>query len=186
MAKPPSARRIKGVNVVGLARFLRARRKTTPLGHLSESAEALLEERILASEWYPFVPFLEIVQLTYKEVLGESEAKALEMGTAGGIQALGSYHKGFVRQNDPVGTLQLMRTAWPMYFDFGELSLEVESPRSAVFTLHGYDDVTPGHAGLIVGWHVASLIVSGAKNAKAQVLARPWVTAPRLSHRLSF
>jgi hypothetical protein len=186
MDVPREKRRVKGVNIVGFSKLLRARRKTHPLGTLAPEVAAMLDQRILATEWYPFPAFQGLVDLVDREVLHGNELGALQMGMAGGAEILQSTHKGFVRPGDAAATLLNMVVAWPQYFDWGELHAEREGSRAVRFHLDGYRDVSQCHGGLIVGWHVAAAIAAGEKNAKGIILERPWKGAPRLSHRVTF
>jgi hypothetical protein len=186
MDVPREKRQVKGVNIVGFAKLLRGRRKTQPLGPVPPEVAALFEERVLATEWYPFVPFQGLVDLVDREVLHGNEAATFQMGVVGGSEVFSTTHKGFVRVGDAAATLLNMRLAWHQYFDFGELLVEREGPRAVRFTVEGYRDVSACHGALIAGWHTAAALVAGEKNGKGVILERPWKDGKKLSHRVTF
>ncbi len=177
---------MKGSNLIGLVKLLRGLRKTRPLQGLSPAALALLDERVLVTDWYPFEPFLEFVELTYRDLLKGSEEAALQMGIAGGREALAGVHKAFISQGDAAASLLAMKPAWRAYFDFAQLSAEKVGTNAVRFNLIDYPDVGAAHGMLIVGWHVAAARLAGSEKARAEVVLKPWTGAPHLAHCVHF
>jgi hypothetical protein len=181
-----STRKVKGANLLGLVKLVKSYRKTHAIDGLSASAESLLADHVLASEWYPFAPFTELIELVDREILKRSDEHALQMGIAGGRVALDSFHKGFIRPGDPVATLFAMRAAWPFYFDFGDLQTAKDGSAAVRFSVNGYPDVSRVHGQLILGWHVSAALVSGSDGASGEILEAPWKGDLRLVHRVRF
>jgi hypothetical protein len=183
MRKSIHFRRAKGVSFMELVKLLKAYRRQHSLGSLSDEAQELLEQRLLPTEWYPFAGVRELIELSYRLLLGQSEHAALEMGIAGGSYALSSYHKNFVKENDPLSSILAMRHTWRLYFDFGELSAKLDGERAVRFVLDGYSDMTVAHGMMIVGWHRAAGLVAGAETTTGTILEAPWKNdSPRLVH----
>src|SRR5512146_1244955 len=90
---PKDGRRSKGVNLVGLVKALRVYRKDHLLTELSPEAHALLNEHILASEWYPLRLHLEILGVGYRVLAGSKPENALQMGVSGGKVIWTSTHR---------------------------------------------------------------------------------------------
>jgi hypothetical protein len=162
-------RKAKGANFAPLVRALKAHRKKSPLGPMTSAAEAMLEDdRIIDSEWYPFQPLVDLLRVLYRDLLGSSDAITLKMGILEGKNALTTWHKIFVMENDPIGSALAMRHSWRTYFNFGELKAEQTGPKEVTLTLTGYADVQVFHANMILGWAIA-----------AELLDKPWLGGGR-------
>jgi hypothetical protein len=185
MAKPITAARLaKGTNLVELVKLLRHVRKLRSFPSFSPSAERLLEERVLPTAWYPHAAFLELVEFSFRSMLGNSEAKAYEMGAAGGRVLLQGSHKALLNTTSPVESVLAMRHAWQAHFNFGVLRAEADG-RTVTFRLSDYADVPPSHAYMIAGWGAASGQLAGAVHANAKVLEGPWDGARELVYQVS-
>jgi len=130
---------------------------------------------------------LDLLALTEREILKGNEKLTMQLGVAGGTEALKTYHKAFVRPGDPAASVLAMHRTWNVYFDFGELTATLESKSSVLFVLEGYPDVPSYHGPMIAGWHVAAGIVAGSEGTAAEILECPWKDrSPRLVHRVKF
>jgi len=174
MRKSVHFRRAKGVSFMELVKLLKGYRRQHSLGSLSNEAQELMEQHLLPTEWYPFAGVRELIELSYRLLLGQSEQAALEMGIAGGSHALSSYHKNFVKENDPLASILSMRHAWRLYFDFAELRAKLDGERAVRFVLDGYADMTVAHGMMIIGWHRAAGLIAGAETTTGTILEAPW------------
>jgi hypothetical protein len=175
------------VSFLELVKLLKNHRRQHPFEGLSAEAEALFSEHLVATAWYPFEPVAELIRLSHRELLKGSEKAALKMGIAGGMHALTSYHKTFVKPGDPLASLLAMRHTWRLYFDFGSLSAVKSGERAVEFVLEGYPDVSPAHGLMIVGWHRAASLVAGAPKTAGEIVLSPWKHASaKLVHRVEF
>jgi len=180
-------RRAKGVGFVELVKLLKGYRREHSLGSLSQEAENLLEQHVLPTEWYPFFGVRELIEVSYRLVLGQSADAALQVGIAGGCNALRSYHKNFVRPDDPLASILAMRHSWRLYFDFARLSARLDGERAVRFVLEGYADMTVAHGMMIIGWHRAAGLVAGAETTTGVILEAPWShSSRRLVHIVKF
>jgi hypothetical protein len=177
---------VKGINLLGLVKVLRSVRKKRPLAGLSPAAELMLGEQILVSDWYPYSVFIELMEVTFREVLRRDEDHAREMGIAGGRQAVAGLHRQFVKPGDPGASLLAMRLAWRVYFDFGELTAHRDGPNAVRFVTVGYRDMPPVHGQMIVGWHMGTALEAGAVQVDYEIIEAPWRGAFRLEHRISY
>lgn len=179
MIPPKDGRRSKGVNLVGLVKALRVYRKEHPLPELSPEAHALLNEQILASEWYPFRAHLEILGAAYQVLADSKPENALQMGISGGKAIWTSTHRSAVEGREPVRALKSMPALWRTYFDFGSVDVDVVDSMTVRFTVRDYPDVPVYHGMTIAGWHTAVALVSGAPEATVEILERPWESGCR-------
>jgi len=186
-------RHAKGVNLTELVKVLKIHRRQKPLPPLSPAAEELLATRILASEWYPHEAFLELLRCTHEEILDGSEGQALQMGILGGHVALEGPHRAFVRPGDPGASMLALRHVWRSYFDFGELTSELDPDgdltgdgQAVRFVLTGYPDIPSVHAHMLAGWPIAAGQIAGAADPRCEMLEKPWKGAERLVFRVVF
>ena len=184
LAARASTRRVKGVNLVNLVKILKHHRKQHPFA-LTPSAEELFAQHMIATQWYPFEPYMELIDVMWRELLGESEYGALKAGIQGGMVALTSYHRAYIVPGDPAESVRRMERSWAAYFDWGELRSEKIDHRTVEFVLTDYPDCPAAHGMMIVGWHVAAGIVAGQEKTRHNVLESPWGTGShRLVHRV--
>lgn len=184
MSDDPQPRYAKGTNLSQLVPLLKKRRRARTFGPLSPSAERLLEERILDHAWYAHAPFLELLRVLYREVLGSNEENAISMGIAGGRVSLLGVHKTFVIAGDPIGSAMAMRHSWRAYFNFADLKATRDNDNRVTLTLTGYSDVPAVHGGLIAGWAVAAAQLAGAQEARGEIVEKPWETGGKLVYRV--
>lgn len=175
-------RHAKGVSLIGLVKFLRAKQREKPLVGLSRGAEALLSQRILFTSWYPLEHLVAMLDYTYEGFLGGREAAGIAMGAAGGKEVWRSTHRALLRGGDPTRDLRVMVPAWSQYFDFGSLELTTARETELRFCVHGYEDMGPSHGTTIAGWHLAAAQLSGWSDARVQLIDRPWRGAATLTY----
>jgi hypothetical protein len=181
-----SSRHVRGPSIIDLVKILRKTQKARPLPFLSPLAQEMLNSQIIVSQWYPFTPFIELLEMTYVVLLKRNEQYAMEMGIAGGMNQLKGAHKVYLVDGNPKESAMAMRHTWRAHFDFGEVTAEVENDHAVALTLKGYSDVVPVHANLIAGFAVAAARLTGSPNASGEVFERPWNGAPYLRYRVRF
>ncbi len=177
-------RHAKGVNLIHLVKMLKIYRRQRPLTGLSADAEALLGEHILATKWYRHELFLELLEVTFRQILNGDEEKAVAAGITGGRLVLQDIHKAFVQQGDPIGSVMAMRHTWPTYFDFADIKADLAGNDSVRFAVAGYPDIPMVHALTTIGWGIAAARLAGAKRAGYLVEDRPWEGAPMFRYRI--
>jgi hypothetical protein len=167
-------RHVKGTSLIGLVKALRTARKQRPMPPFPEGTEFLFEGTITPNTWYPHEPFHTLLQYMFKVLLREDEEKAYQAAMVAGTAMLEGPHKVLLQKGDPTATVLSMRHAWRFSFDFGELSSQLEAPGRVLFTLSGYQDVSPAHAYTIAAWGAAGAAVAGSKQARPKVIEGPW------------
>ena len=188
MMKPSpagDARRTKGTSVIQLVKMLRDLRHKRAL-RIPPAGAALLEERILPSEWYSYAAFAQLMQVAYEQLLGSSEENAMQMGLVAANAALAGPHGAFILKGDPAATVLALRHLWRAANDYGALDATSEGSNAVVFTLTGFPDVMPVHAAMIASWAVAAAQIAGSPRSRCEILERPWTGASRLRYRITF
>jgi hypothetical protein len=179
-------RHAKGVNLVDLIKIIKNYRKQNPFTKMSPATEALFSEYITPNKWYPVDVLHELLEFTFKNILGSRLDKALEMGITGGRVALEGFHKVYVTKGDPTATLKAMRHGWRAYFDFGELDVTTEGDHTAYFTLKDYPDIPPFHAMMVIGWDMVSAQLAGSNKVTHEILESPWRGGTSLRYRIDY
>jgi hypothetical protein len=186
VALPTSARHAKGTNLIELIKTLKVYQRTRPIEGLSAAARALLDTRVLLSDWYPHEPFLELLTILYERLLGQSPERALQVGIDGATAALQTTYRAYIHNGDPAGSVLAMRHIWRAFFDFAELKASLEQDGAVRFVLTGYLDVTPVHAAMFTAWPVAAARLAGSRKAQVAIVEAPWDGADRLVYRATF
>ena len=168
-----ATRRAKGVNLIELVKLLRIERKAGRLGSLSADDEALLDERILVSSWYPVEQFWRLLGLAHERVLGGSEPKTIELGRQGARRVMGGVHSAFVSHDDLARGIKSFARGWSTYFDFGTVECALEPDRVRI-VIQGYPDMPRAHALTTLGWYEVALEMMSFESAKAEVVSGPW------------
>jgi hypothetical protein len=167
-------RHAKGVLLIGIVKTLRFFRRQRPLEGLSPAAEAFLNEHVLPDQWYAFDIYRELLNVIYREVLASNDEYALQAGIEAGKAILTTFHKAFIIDRDPLGSLLSMRHIWKSYFDFGFHKAEQVSDRSVRFTVADFPNMLPVHGMMIIGWDIAAAQAAGAEEVKYELLESPW------------
>lgn len=178
-------RRAKGTSLIQLVKLLRDVRQKRPL-RLSPAASQFLEQRILPNEWYPLSMMVELLHVMFEQLQRSDPRVAMQGGIAAGVLQLGGPYSGFVIAGNPTATVLSMRHLWRASYDFGALDAVSDSPRSVLFTLSGFPEITLVHAIMTASWAVAAAQVSGGRSATGDLIERPWEGSALLRYRVSF
>jgi hypothetical protein len=178
-----SGRHAKGANLIDLVRYIKNYGKTHELPAMPTNAQSLLTEHIRGTEWYDLEGFQELMNVADKIVIKGDEARAREIGAAGGVTLRG-LHNAYAVQGDPLSSVIAMRHAWRAHYDFGVLTAEIPDGKSVLFKLTGYPDVSMVHGVFIASWALAAARFAGSTNATLAVVERPWRGEPALVYQV--
>jgi hypothetical protein len=128
--------RVKGTNVLGTVKALRANRERA-LKLLPTRLHRYLEERILVSTWYPEADQIEMLRVLANFLPPEPNPLVV-MGRMAAMQDLSGVYRGHVRPGDPRRTLASCGALWRNYHDTGEMTASDETERSTIIRLRGY------------------------------------------------
>lgn len=169
----PTQRRAKGITIIPLLRHLHMSLRSGKKVALTARDEALLEQRLIVSDWYPFEIWMRLIELQ-AEVADHDLTVAVELGRLGAMELIGSVHRSFVSVGDPNRTLRALSRMWSRYFDFGEVDVADRGTDGAVITLVGYSDMPPWYAHMVAGWIVGLVELAGAKVVTHTIEEFPW------------
>jgi hypothetical protein len=157
----PSQARVKGTNVIGVVRTLRANREVA-LQRLPKRLHHYLEERILPSTWYP-----ELDQIEMMRVLAHFLPVPDPFVTMGRISAtmdLATVYRRQLRPTDPKRSLESAPAMWRNYHDTGEMTACSEGPHTMVIRVCGYKAVCREMCDVIGGYTTEMASQAGAKD----------------------
>jgi serine/threonine-protein kinase len=169
----PTQRRAKGMTIVPLIRHVHAMRRAGKRLELTPRDEALLAQRLIVSDWYPFEIWTRLLELQ-AELANHDLAVALESGRLGALQLIGSVHRSFVSPGDPARSIRALSRMWSRYFDFGDVDIVDRGDDGAAISIAGYSDMPTWYAHMIVGWVIALVELTGAKVVSHAIEEVPW------------
>ncbi len=169
----PTQRRAKGMTIVPLIRHVHAMRRAGKKLELTPRDEALLAQRLIVSDWYPFDIWTRLLELQ-AELANHDLAVAVESGRLGAQQLIGSVHRSFVSPGDPARSIRALSRMWSRYFDFGDVDIVDRGTDGAAISIAGYSDMPVWYAHMIVGWVIALVELTGAKVVSHAIEEVPW------------
>lgn len=160
--------RIRGAALLHIVKGLKQRRSEA-LALLPPDIHPYLEDQIRVDHWYPAehlqVLLAALVELTPPTVgdpwvwLGEYTASL----------DLAETYSQMVPPGDPWGMLQRLPALWRLYYDGGEVAVELETTRRAVVDLTGFPHVHPDYCRHLVGFFSEAMRLAGAREVRTEL-----------------
>lgn len=186
-------RLVRGTNLVGVVRLLRAHRHGHPLPEFGAWEQDLLRKRVSPSTWYSLQVFESLLQVVHRYVFDGSEAAAQNMGRASARNLIAEQPERVVLPGKPFESLLNMGSRWREQFNFGEITVsEVpaepghEGHRQARILLTGFPDMSACVGHNIMGWSLEVVESAGGKSPSIRVEERPWMHNNVLSYVLEW
>ena len=135
------------------------------LDALSPATRALVDERILASGWYPFAAFIDLCEVIDRQLGKGDLALCDELGRYGCDANLPTLYKIFFRLADVLYIVHRAAAAWRVNYDQGSMIVidegdHVVTMRMQVPTPHR------AHCLSVRGWIVRAGELSGAQDVR--------------------
>lgn len=184
-------RLVKGTNVVGIVRLLRAHQREHPLPELGVWERDLLSKRVAPSTWYALGIFDSLLQIAHRFVFDGSEAAAQAMGRnfARETQEQRAAPDA-LKTSQPIEVLTVMAGRWRSLFNFGQLEVTPwptpTSEHGVRVQVTGYPDMSACHGHAIIGWSMQLVEDAGAKEVALRVEERPWMHNSVLTYTLQW
>src|SRR6478672_1076801 len=115
-------RLVRGTNLVGVVRLLRAHRHDHPLPEFGTWEKDLMRKRVSPSTWYSLQVFESLLQIVHRYVFDGSEAAAQNMGRASARLQIAEQTTRILLPGKPLESLQNMVSRWRELFNFGEIT----------------------------------------------------------------
>ena len=149
--------KVKGANVLAAVKMLRANRERA-IKLLPPAHHHYLDERILASSWYPETDQLELLRAVSFMLPGTPDPW-VTIGRIAARDDLKDLYRTMVRPGDLKDTLRVSSSLWHTLHDTGELRLTLEAPGRVVATLRGY--VLAREMCRVIGGYVTEFVSAG-------------------------
>jgi hypothetical protein len=128
--------KVKGSNVLGAVKMLRANRERA-VALLPAKYHHYLNERIIVSSWYPEADQLELLRAVSFMLPGSPDPWMM-MGRIAARGDLSDLYRSIVRPGDLKDALRASTALWRTFHDTGELKLTLEAPERVLAELRGY------------------------------------------------
>ena len=125
-----------------------------------------LEDRIIASGWYPADDFLTFLRAASKMVPMSSDEFHEVVGRTSASEDLNGVYHEFRRDGDPLGMLKAGILAWQSYHDTGQILVTSESDTSARVDLVGHEMVSKEMCAINTAWIDEELRLAGARSVE--------------------
>ena len=151
----------KGAHVINAVKILRAQRARA-LELLPPRLHHYLDERIMASSWYPMEEQFELLRAIATMLPGPDPWLVMGRGTAR-ADFTGIY-KIHLREGDPARSFEVMPVLWRTTNDTGEVSVSIDGPSEATLRLRGYDFASVERCRMVGGYLSELLTMASAKD----------------------
>jgi hypothetical protein len=161
--------RIKGSAMLNAVKALRAN-KDAARKLLPTRLYRYLDERIMASSWYPEDEQLELIRALAQilpDVVPEASKGVYEfMGRFTAQADLGGLYSHMIRPGNAVGSLRRGITLWRTYHDTGTMKTHFPGPGMARLELRGYEGASSEMCRLLTGWYGEMVRMTGARDVE--------------------
>jgi hypothetical protein len=152
----------KGSHLIELVKWARAQRSAFEK-FLPPETRSFLETRILVGSWYPEIHLAHLLAAT-DHVHGKGDlAFCLTLGRMSAKNQLQGTYKATVAPGDPLHTLSLLPTMWPLHHNTGSLSMETVSKEHVRFVLTGFGYPNRPHCVSMCGWFEGTVTEAGGQ-----------------------
>jgi hypothetical protein len=176
-------RLVRGSNLVGVVRLLRAHRHGHQLPELGAWEQDLMRKRVSPSTWYSLQVFESLLQIVHRYVFDGSEAAAQNMGRASARTMIANQPERVFTSGQPLESLQGMGSRWRELFNFGDISVTSlegteEAPagrKAARIRISGFPDMSACVGHNVMGWSLEVVESAGGTDANVRLEERPWM-----------
>jgi hypothetical protein len=165
---------VKGTMVLDIVKTIHGFQDKPWDQYLSREAQDLLQQRILASAWYPYEPVINCLNAVYRLIGGNNPENARAWGRINGQQLFETAYKNLLMPGDPMESMKKLNILSATFFKgFVHASKEL-GPRH--FEVQTFDDDPRTEAiyYLIQGWIDVLVENAGGKNAKVLIIQKHW------------
>jgi len=159
--------RIKGIGYKAELQFVRSNYGEETLGRilasLSEEDRAILQGRVLTSDWYPQAPLERFRQAVARHAADADLRVIEEMGRFSAEFALTGIYRVFLAVLSPGWGIKKAGNLFSKYFDGGKASVVEHGPKDVSVRISDWPDASATLCVLIKGYFEKSLELAGAR-----------------------
>ena len=161
--------RIKGVGMLHLVKTLRQQREAV-LPLLDDDLTHYLDDRVAVESWYPAGDFQRLLATLIRCVPPNIVDPWVWSGTNIAAWDLTEIFTRMVPAHDVWGMLQRLPAVWRLYYDGGEIVVELEGQRHASVELHGFPHTHEDYCRHLQGYFTEALRLAGSPLSEVELI----------------
>jgi len=174
MKQQPLERFVKGTMVLDIVKTIRGFHDKPWDQYLSREAQELLQQRILASAWYPYEPVINCLNAIYLLIGGNNPKNARAWGRINGKQVFETVYKTLMVPGDTTESLKKLSIIVNVFFKGSSYESKEIEPRHFQVQIFDNDPRTEAIYYLVQGWIDVIIEITGGKNAKVLFAQKHW------------
>jgi len=178
--------KVKGTILIDFVKTIKADKSGTYDPFLTDEDRKIIDERLLASAWYPYDTFKHCMQAAVHILAKDNMDTVHQWGRMYGEAIVTGVYKGMIKEGRPMESLQKYNSSVRNLFDFGELRVEPKGDNQATMKIRGFDPDFEPQFHMIAGWIERSLELCGAKDIECRFEEKSWEGGDETSLALSW
>ena len=159
----------KGTTLISMVKFLRSQRERAR-AVLPVSVHGYLEQRVVASSWYPEEDLLELLKGMLQLVPGARDRNLQNMGAAIAREHMEGVYE-HLKAHDATSFARRAATLWGSQHDSGTPTVTIEAPGRARYEIQGYGHPSREMCAIVEAYFVETLRIAGWTDVKAAKVA---------------
>lgn len=164
---------VKGIAILGLVKFTKKRLKGTHIDEflrlLDDDADRqIFQRKILATEWYPYRTFINLLTLIDKQFGRGDLSFAREQGRMSADADLTGVLKAFLRIGPTRFSVRRAMNVWGSYYDAGRIDIHETGGKAWQMRVTEFPEVKKIHCKNIEGWLERYLELCGEKGVRVR------------------
>ena len=161
----------KGISFRHLSDFVRSRFGEegwlTVYGDLKPQSREVFSRPLLASAWYPYFAYAELLDIIVQRFFGGNIERAREVGAHDLEKSLNTVYRMLYKAGSPAFLIRMSSLLWRSYFNVGRMVVEDSGRGFARVRIEGFTPPLEAICWDIFGGMCRGLELSGASDIKA-------------------
>jgi hypothetical protein len=175
MNQPDEQKQFKGTMVLDVVKAIRALHDLPWDQHLTPEAQALIQERIIPSAWYPYEPVLSCLTAVFRLAGKKDPNLARQWGRTNGKKVFEGVYKTLIVPGEPQTSLQKLGIIGSRALMKNFSSEDTIAGVNHTMTIFRDDDPrTEPIYYLIQGWVEILIELAGGKRPRVTIVRRHW------------
>jgi uncharacterized protein (TIGR02265 family) len=168
---------VKGIRAAGVEHF----------DHLlTDQERALVGQRILPINWYPFASYRLLFDALVTVVARGNMRMVRQWGRDYGSIIMGDVYRSVILEGNPFQSLKNHERRFSSFYDFGSIQVASAGTEAAELTVGDFDPSWEAIYHMIAGWLERTVELAGGRNPKVDLTARSWDGAPATVYKVSW
>ena len=177
---------VKGSMLVGFVKAIKADPSGKLLAELSDEAKLIVEERILAANWYPFAPYKICFQAVC-QINAQSNPEAMrQFGRKAGEETMSSIYRTIFNKTDAEGIMDSFRVIGNTVYDRITVKDEMIADNRIRISFHDFDKDFKEWYLVGLGWIERTFELAMKTTVNATILEKSWEGAPATVFEMSW